>query len=170
MNFTYWLNLPTDLILVAPDASALEELEHRSARFHVQVGILGPRYPLLSALSVLENIGLMAMYHRGLSEAATHAELHEPLDRLGLTHIRHDLPHTLNGEQTLRVAILRCVAKKNSIVVMNTPSLGTLERTLQCRSLLQPSATADAFRLWILCTPSDLPTYANHTIRTLHLE
>jgi len=162
VNLAYWLNLKDNLLLLAENREEIEAFMELSAKFHHQIGIVSDRYPLLASLTVLENIALMAMYHRNVPLARAEEQTGPELKALGLADAAGKRLEDLTREEVLNTYLLRCLAKNNIIVLMNTPAASEIEFVLGGLARL-----GRKLRLWIACLAGDAETYRRFALRTI---
>lgn len=162
MNLAYWLNLKDNLLLLAETREEFDGFMALAARFHYQIGIVSDRFPLLASLTVLENIALMAMYHRNLSLSRVEAQVEPEFAALGMTAAAGKRLEHLSREEVLQTYLLRCLAKNNIIVLMNTPAASEIELILDSLARL-----GKKLRLWIACLAGDAETYRRFPLRTI---
>ncbi len=103
-----------------------------------QVGYLLDEGPLLSVLSVEDNLLLPALYHGEVEPLALRAEAHRLLERLGVDsdHLRL-LPAFLAPDQRRVVALVRCLLAGQRLLLLESPLAGIdLLRARHTRELL----------------------------------
>jgi polar amino acid transport system ATP-binding protein len=100
------------------------------------IGIVFQAYNLFPHMSVLENVTLAPRKALGLSrrEAAEHAS--ELLGRFGLADKRDDYPDRLSGGQQQRVAIVRALAMRPELMLLD-----------EVTSALDPELVAEVLRV-----------------------
>ncbi len=131
--------------ILAPDAGELRvgELDLASAssaarRHHrlAQVGFVFQDYPLLDALSCLENVLLPFRLTSQRIDARHRARAGELLDRLGILHLRGARPRGLSQGERQRVAIARALVSRPRLLLADEPTTG-----------LDPARAAEALDL-----------------------
>ena len=90
-------------------------------RIRRRIGIVFQAYNLFPHMSVLRNVTLAPRLALGLSQAkaAAEAEAVALLERFGLADKRDDYPDSLSGGQQQRVAIVRALAMKPDLMLLD---------------------------------------------------
>jgi polar amino acid transport system ATP-binding protein len=83
------------------------------------IGIVFQAFNLFPHMTVLANVTLGPRKALGLSRAQAEAEALELLDRFGLAGRKDDYPDRLSGGQQQRVAILRALAMKPKLMLLD---------------------------------------------------
>jgi polar amino acid transport system ATP-binding protein len=83
------------------------------------IGIVFQAFNLFPHMSVLSNVTLAPRKALGLSRAQAEAEARELLGRFGLADRADDYPDRLSGGQQQRVAILRALAMKPKLLLLD---------------------------------------------------
>jgi len=84
-----------------------------------EIGIVFQSYNLFPHMSVLRNVTLGPMKALGRSRGQAEAEATELLARFGLADRRGDYPDRLSGGQQQRVAIVRALAMKPELMLLD---------------------------------------------------
>jgi polar amino acid transport system ATP-binding protein len=83
------------------------------------IGIVFQAYNLFPHMSVLENVTLGPRKALGTGRRAADAQATELLDRFGLSDKRDDYPDRLSGGQQQRVAIVRALALRPRVMLLD---------------------------------------------------
>lgn len=164
MNLSYWLNLRENLLLQANNRTEMPQFLELVAQFHYQIGMVSDSFPLLASLSVLENITLMNMYHQKKSATEAYKALEKDITALGMQNKLHLHREKMAREDILKTYVLRCVAKNNIIILLNTPRLTDVSLVQKCLDDIEKK-----IRLWVLCLEDDSIAYRNLNLRTIPL-
>jgi polar amino acid transport system ATP-binding protein len=84
-----------------------------------RIGIVFQAYNLFPHMSVLRNVTLAPTLALGLPRAQAEAQATELLDRFGLAEKRNDYPDSLSGGQQQRVAIVRALAMRPDLMLLD---------------------------------------------------
>jgi polar amino acid transport system ATP-binding protein len=88
-------------------------------RIRRHIGIVFQAFNLFPHMTVLENVSLAPRKALKLSRAQAEAEATELLARFGLADKRDEIPDRLSGGQQQRVAIVRALAMKPDILLLD---------------------------------------------------
>ena len=88
-------------------------------RIRQRVGIVFQSFNLFPHMSVLRNITLAPIEALGMSKGEAEARVDELLGRFGLADKRDDYPDRLSGGQQQRVAIVRALAMRPDIMLLD---------------------------------------------------
>lgn len=95
------------------------KLRRSDFAFIFQFGELVPELP------VIDNV-VLPLLLQGVGKKGAYSAGREWLDKLDISSIEHDLPHTLSGGETQRVAIARAMAMNPTIIFADEPT-GSLD-------------------------------------------
>ena len=84
-----------------------------------RIGIVFQAFNLFPHMSVLSNVTLAPRLALGTSRAQCEAEATALLDRFGLADKRNDYPDSLSGGQQQRVAIVRALAMRPDLMLLD---------------------------------------------------
>jgi polar amino acid transport system ATP-binding protein len=105
-------------------------------RVRQRIGIVFQSYNLFPHMSVLRNVTLAPMKALGLSRRRADEEATELLARFGLAERRNDYPDRLSGGQQQRVAIVRALAMRPELMLLD-----------EVTSALDPELVAEVLNL-----------------------
>ncbi len=88
-------------------------------RIRRKIGIVFQAFNLFPHMTVLRNVALAPMKVTGTSQAQAESEAMELLKRIGLADKRDEYPDRLSGGQQQRVAIVRALAMKPDIMLLD---------------------------------------------------
>jgi len=88
-------------------------------RIRRRIGIVFQAYNLFPHMSVLENVTLAPRKALGASRREAEADASELLARFGLSEKRDDYPDRLSGGQQQRVAIVRALAMRPDVMLLD---------------------------------------------------
>jgi ABC-type nitrate/sulfonate/bicarbonate transport system ATPase subunit len=85
------------------------------------LGLVSVDAPLISNLSVSNNIALIRQYHENLSRPEARAWAVHLLDRFGLATIADQRTSSLNREQLYHVMLIRAAMVRDAVIVLDRP-------------------------------------------------
>ena len=99
------------------------ELKARAAaiRTEQRAGFVSPDIPLLSNLSVYDNISLVPRYLTTEKDESIRAEIEKLLDLLGISDSTVKKTFQLDSETIFKVKLLRALMLKDSVTVIDRP-------------------------------------------------
>jgi putative ABC transport system ATP-binding protein len=103
------------------DLTALTESHLPIVRLHHRIGFIFQDFNLLSALSCLDNVAIVAQLD-GLSRRESRKRAGILLEQLGLGHRLNFLPEKLSGGEKQRVAIARALVNQPEIILADEPT------------------------------------------------
>lgn len=111
----------TGRIRIGPDEiSAMDESRLPEVRLR-RIGFIFQDFNLLSALSCLDNVALVAQL-AGLSRVQARQRARQLLEQLGLGHRLNFLPEKLSGGEKQRVAIARALVNAPDLILADEPT------------------------------------------------
>lgn len=156
-----WLD---DTCLSASDGTGLDDNGRSSFRLR-RLGFVHQTYPMVVALTPLENVMLPADY-AGMKRADARARALDLLTRVGLrTHADRDV-RTLSGGERQRVAIARALVNRPAVVFADEPTaaLDTTTGT-QVLDVLFAEARASGAALVLATHDPTVAARADHVLR-----
>jgi putative ABC transport system ATP-binding protein len=108
------------IIIGEDDLTELTERRLPSVRLR-RIGFIFQDFNLLSALSALDNVALVAQL-AGFSRRKAHQQARDLLEHLGLSHRLNFLPEKLSGGEKQRVAIARALVNKPDLILADEPT------------------------------------------------
>jgi len=155
MNFATLTTYEQNLLLATDSGEQARKALETAGGSGFQIGIVSDTCPLLSGLSLAENLALWNMYHQNFSLRQAMKRLMPAIRAAGLEH-RLDMGiEDLTRKEIVQAYFLRCLAANNSIVLVDNPRPRDLEviTELNCIQTL-------CRRLWVLCRRQDAERYA----------
>lgn len=108
-------------IRLGPDEiSVLDERRLPEVRLR-RIGFIFQDFNLLSALSTLDNVAIVAQL-AGLTSAQARQRASQLLEQLGLAHRLNFLPEKLSGGEKQRVAIARALVNQPDLILADEPT------------------------------------------------
>jgi len=108
-------------IQIGPDEiSAMDERRLPEVRLR-RIGFIFQDFNLLSALSCLDNVAIVAQL-AGLSPSQARQRARQLLEQLGLGHRLSFLPEKLSGGEKQRVAIARALVNRPDLIMADEPT------------------------------------------------
>jgi len=162
MDFSYWLNIEENLLLTATQPGRIQQLIDLSHQSNFHIGIISNDYPLLSHLTLAENVALSSMYHQNLTLTQVRKRIQDAVEALDMASIMDSPPARVTRKETLKAFLLRCVANNNSVVVANRPPHSETEDLLAWLERLPRR-----MRLWVTCLDKHAPAYMDFTLKKI---
>ena len=119
LNIVGCMDAPTSgsLELAGRSVQALNESARTQVR-RKQIGFVFQHFGLLPTLTVAENVSLPTLFARRRADR----QVHELLEKVGLTHRREHLPKELSGGEMQRVAIARALINDPTLLLADEPT------------------------------------------------
>jgi len=155
MDFSYWLRVEDNIILIASNEKQLDELMHQAVQPEYPIGVVsGERYPLLADLNVIENIVLRNMFHENISMKQATDVIFPFIESLGLAQKMGARPEDLTGEELINAYILRCISSRKEIILFESPEPYDIYVSWSWLKQMKLD-----MRLWICCLIDRAPVY-----------
>ena len=99
------------------------ELKARAAALCKErtVGLVSPDIPLLSNLSVYDNIALVSRYHTDEKDKEIRSVILQQLDILHIRSLKFEKPFQLDSETIFKVKLLRAMRLRDSLTIIDRP-------------------------------------------------
>jgi len=165
MQLSHWLNSEEHLLLTASGPDRLGEVLGLAAQSGLQIGLVGEGAPLLSDLTVAENIALASMYHHNLRLSHVLEKIMPVVRGADLEDALARMPHELSRLDEVKVKVVRCIANSNSVLLIHRPSARELEAAFDIAAL-----SGTRLRLWIACQDRHADAYAGFDLRRVPVE
>ena len=162
MDFPLWLHHTEDLLLPMDGEAALQEVLDRAHLAGSQFGVVSKKYPLLSGLTVAENLALWNMYHRNLSLNLILRRFTDVLERLGVAAGPFDRVTGLSSRDVFALLLARCLASESQVIVLLAPRRHEAQLALELMAGLSPRP-----RLWVLCLAKRAEAYHDLPLKRL---
>jgi polar amino acid transport system ATP-binding protein len=104
------------------ELNGVELSEGNLTEFRKSVGFVFQDHNLFSHLTVIENICLVLEKVHKRDSIEARAEVEKLLDKFGLIEHKDKYPHQISGGQSQRVSIVRALAIKPSIILLDEPT------------------------------------------------
>jgi len=130
-----------------------------------EIGFIFQAFNLIGDLTVYENVELPLTY-RAMSSSERKKNVHNALEKVGMSHRMKHYPSQLSGGQQQRVAVARALAGKPSVLLADEPT-GNLDSVNghAVMELLNELHREGA----TICMVTHDPRYAHCADRTVHL-
>lgn len=162
MDITPWLAEDGHLLVTARTRGRLQQVTDMANQSGDHICVVSLSKPLLSGLSVGENIALPAMYHFNQPLEQVLDRLDSALAVLGLADKLSATPSNLSRHESLMVQLLRCMVQGSGIVLMHAPRLDDVRHALHAlESLSHP------MRLWVSCLARHALQFRNLPLKTM---
>ena len=79
------------------------------------------QHPVMFSTTIAGNIGY-GLAARGMAKAESNQRIEEAMEWAGLTHLRHNKPHTLSGGEKQRVALARAKVLSPRLLLLDEPT------------------------------------------------
>lgn len=101
------------------DGVSIEDPKFAANELHKRIGIVFQSYNLFPHMTVMDNITLAPRKVHGVSPAESRAYAQELLSLFGLREFADSYPERLSGGQQQRVAIVRALATKPDVLLLD---------------------------------------------------
>jgi ABC-type uncharacterized transport system ATPase subunit len=164
MNFATLTTYEENLLLTTRSGEEARNALETAGKSGFQIGIVSDTCPLLSGLSLAENLALGNMYHQNFFLRQAIKRLRPAIKAAGLEGCLDKGIEDLTRREIVQAYFLRCLAANNSIVLVDNPRLRDLEviTELNCIDSL-------CRRLWVLCREQDDMRYASLGFRKISI-
>jgi ABC-type lipoprotein export system ATPase subunit len=161
-DLTRCLHMEEHLLFVAAQPTMLTRIMHLSALLQNQIGFISDAFPLLSNLDVLENITLGSMYRQNISLKKAYRNIEREILALRLESLLHKRRELLTREELVRVQFARCLATDNSVILLESPTVFSLEIVFDCLRAIDRR-----IRIWVTCHQPDKLSYGGYPLREI---
>lgn len=111
--------LPLDEGTIVVDGMTVSQYEIELNVLRREVGIVFQSFNLFPHMTVAKNVALAPRKVLGLSKRDANERAHELLERIGLWEKRDEYPDRLSGGQQQRVAIVRALAMRPKLMLLD---------------------------------------------------
>ncbi|WP_462323555.1 hypothetical protein [Desulfoplanes sp.] len=154
----------TDTLIIGDDEGQVELLTTQILDARSSVGILGTMFPLLSNLSILENIVLGAMYRENLPMQTVTARIYDDIGSLGLVPILELRKESLEKREVVLCQLLRGLCDGNTTIFLPSPPIRTVDTIVWANAVLNRR-----FTVWIATTRQSAVAYDHFGFPTFRL-
>lgn len=164
MDISRLLTTQNDLLITCDDEAVFAQLTDLALQTDSQIGLASSQYPLLSTLSMADNITLSAQYHRNAGPEQVLDILAPALSELQLSATIDELPVHLDKQTRSRGILLRTIAQGASILLMAYPAPQDVDDALRAAAALESK-----LRMWIICRESNAGDFSGFNLETMKL-
>lgn len=164
LNIPHLLNASSDILFMSRSPARLQGFLDLAVLQQPQIGFISERFPLLSNLSVLENIVLHRMYKNNFPLHRSLKSIQHLISALEMGKVLENRKESLSGREKVNAFFLRCIASGNRIAILESPSVQTYQLCQDSRS-----KTNAELRFWLTSLESEAPLYKHFGLETIKL-